>query len=188
MRGSIPLADYPGGLNLRATLESGQSYVWRRLDGTTYGEGSGDGWYYAVPDGEFLKIRVREDEVPILEWEATTDADALLHERLRLGDDLHAIRATAPDDTVVQRAYDRFWGLRIVSDPFFPTLISFICSAQMRVQRIHEMQNALRETYGPAVTVDGETYHGFPTPETLAATTETALRDLGLGYRAPYVQ
>jgi N-glycosylase/DNA lyase len=36
--------------------------------------------------------------------------------------------------------------------------------------------------------VDGRTYHAFPTPEQLAAATEADLRDLSLGYRAPYVK
>jgi N-glycosylase/DNA lyase len=58
----------------------------------------------------------------------------------------------------------------------------------MRVGRIHSMQTALAREYGEAVAVEGETYHGFPTPERLAAATEAELRELGLGYRAPYVQ
>jgi len=58
----------------------------------------------------------------------------------------------------------------------------------MRVARIHGMQRRLRETYGDAVTVDGEEYHAFPTPGQLASRTESELRDLSLGYRAPYVQ
>jgi N-glycosylase/DNA lyase len=50
------------------------------------------------------------------------------------------------------------------------------------------MQVALAEAYGEHVTVDGRTYHAFPTPDRLAACTESELRDLGLGYRAPYVR
>jgi N-glycosylase/DNA lyase len=78
--------------------------------------------------------------------------------------------------------------MRLVRDPAFPCLISFICSAQMRVSRIHGMQMRLAREYGETVTVDGETFHAFPTPERLAARTEEELRDLSLGYRAPYVQ
>ena len=78
--------------------------------------------------------------------------------------------------------------MRLTRDPVFPCLISFICSAQMRVARIHGMQRRLRETYGDAVELDGEAYRAFPTPEQLAARSEEELRDLSLGYRAPYVQ
>jgi N-glycosylase/DNA lyase len=58
----------------------------------------------------------------------------------------------------------------------------------MRVERIHAMQTALREAYGDPVDVAGDTYYAYPTPEALASATEAELRDLGLGYRAPYVQ
>lgn len=182
MDGSIPVAALPGGINLPATLESGQSYLWRRTDGEMYADGGG--WYETVMDGEVIQVRTGDGR---LEWRSTTDADPLLHRILRLDDDLETIRSQAPPDDVVTAAFDRYWGLRVVADPFFPTLISFICSTQMRVERIYEMQNALREAFGESISFRGETYHAYPTPERLAAATEADLRELGLGYRAPYV-
>ena len=185
--GSIPLADVPGGFDLQSTLESGQTFLWRREDGRTYEESDahgGSAWYYTVADGEVVRARQRGD---VLEWEATTDATALLEERLRLGDDLPTI-FSGLDDPLVADAREAYPGMRIVSDPFFPCLVSFICSAQMRVERIHVMQTALSREFGETVGFDGETYHAFPTPERLAAATEAELRELGLGYRAPYVQ
>jgi N-glycosylase/DNA lyase len=185
-RGAIPLAACPGGVDLRATLESGQSYCWWRADGRTYESDAGSGaWYETVVNGELLRVRETDEA---LEWEATVDATPLLREALALADDLEAVRATAPADPLVETAYEAYRGLRIVSDPFFPCLISFICSAQMRVDRIFGMQMALRREYGPAISLDGETRYGFPAPETLAGVDEAALRDLNLGYRAPYVK
>jgi N-glycosylase/DNA lyase len=58
----------------------------------------------------------------------------------------------------------------------------------MRVERIHGMQGRLAREYGEPVEFDGRTYFAFPTPAQLAAATEADLRDLSLGYRAPYVQ
>lgn len=186
-RGAVPLADLAGGLDLRATLESGQSYCWHRRDGGMYatdGPDDGAAWYHTVVDGEVVRARQVDGR---LEWEATTDAVPLLETLLRLDDDLPAIRAATPDDALLARAWDATWGMRLVKDPPFRTLVSFICSAQMRVERIHRMQRALAETYGDEVVAGGDTYHAFPGPEQLADTTEAALRDLGLGYRAPYV-
>ncbi|MFB6104324.1 MAG: DNA-3-methyladenine glycosylase [Halobacteriaceae archaeon] len=183
MEGTIPLDGLAGGLDLQATLESGQSYLWQRADDAMYSDTSA-GWYHTVHAGEVIAVRQRDD---VVAWRSTTDADEAIHRLLRLDDDLPAIRATAPVDDIVQTAFDRYWGLRVVADPFFPTLISFICSTQMRVERIYQMQTALREAYGRPVEFRGETYHAFPRPATLADTTETDLRELGLGYRAPYV-
>jgi N-glycosylase/DNA lyase len=148
------------------------------------GPTSSDAWYHTVVDGDVIRVRQHE---AVLEWESTTDAAPVVRELLRLDDDLPAIRENTPDDEVVKASFERFDGLRLVDDPVFRSLISFICSAQMRVGRIHENQQRLAQTFGESVTAGGETYHAFPTPEALANTTEERLRELGLGYRARYV-
>ncbi|MDL5360881.1 DNA-3-methyladenine glycosylase [Halalkalicoccus sp. NIPERK01] len=183
-RGAIPLETCPGGLDLRLTLESGQSYHWRREDGRLY-ENAPGGWYHTVVDGELLRARQTDDA---LEWEATTDAVPYLRRLLRLDDDLDAIVADGPDDSLLREAYAAHRGLRIVNDPAFPCLISFICSAQMRVGRIHAMQTTLAERFGASLEIGGGTYHAFPTPERLAAASVEELRECSLGYRAPYVK
>jgi len=185
--GVIDVSALPGGLDLQATVESGQSYLWRREDGRMYetdGAFGGSAWYYTVVDGEVIRARQVDGR---LEWEASTDAEPYLFDLLRLDDDLDAVVAAAPDDDLIREAYDAYRSMRLVRDPPFGCLISFICSAQMRVSRIHSMVTALAEAYGDPVEFDGETYRAFPTPERLAAATEAELRDLGLGYRAPYV-
>jgi N-glycosylase/DNA lyase len=193
--GAIPLADVDGPFDLQSTLESGQSYLWDRADGQMYDRldaHGGDAWYETVVpplDGvtdERAVVRVRQVE-DRLAWESTTDAVPLLTHLLRLDDDLDAIRATTPDEPLVNRAFDAYPGMRLVRDPPFSCLVSFICSAQMRVARIHGMQLALARAFGDEVTVDGRSYHAFPTPERLADASEDDLRDLSLGYRAPYV-
>ncbi len=190
-RGSIDVSSLRGGFDLQSTLESGQSYLWWRADGRDYEEEpyGGDGWYLTTTrvDGEPAAIRARQHDGRI-EWESTVDAEGLLRTRLRLGDDLPAIRRAIPDDDLLTAAHDAYPGMRLVRDPPFPSLISFICSAQMRVARIHGMQQSLREAYGDPVALDGETCHAYPTPDQLASATEDELRGLSLGYRAPYVQ
>lgn len=186
--GAIPLEDIPGGLDLQSTLESGQTYHWNRADGRMYnatGKCGGNAWYETVVDGEFVRTRQTEGR---LEWNATTDAVPILTSLLRLRDDLDAIIAATPDDPLVDEAYERYRGMRIVQDPFFRCLVSFICSAQMRVDRIYSMQRALMQEYGESVSVDDTTFYDYPTAERLASASETELRELGLGYRAPYVR
>ncbi|MFC6718755.1 DNA-3-methyladenine glycosylase family protein [Natrialbaceae archaeon GCM10025810] len=183
--GSIPVADLSGGLDLYRTLESGQSYLWRRSDGEMYRTPPEPGtWYHTVVDGRVIRVGKRDG---VLEWESTADAEPIVRRLLRLDDDLEAIAAEAPDDPLIRRAYEAHRGMRLVEDPPFGTLISFICSAQMRVERIHRMVTTLAREYGDAIEFDGETYHAFPTSEQLAVATEAELRELGLGYRAPYV-
>ena len=192
--GVIDVRELAGGFDLQATLESGQSYVWDREDGRMYDRpaaAGGSAWYSTVlpPSftGEHEVLRVRQHEGR-LEWRATTDATAPLIRLLRLDDDLAAIRSAAPNESLVERAFDAYRGLRLVRDPPFASLVSFICSAQMRVSRIHGMQRTLAREFGSVVEFDGATYHAFPTPEQLAAASESELRECSLGYRAPYVE
>ncbi|WP_207587748.1 DNA-3-methyladenine glycosylase 2 family protein [Halomontanus rarus] len=185
--GAIPIDDLSGGLDCYLTLESGQTYLWQREDGKMYtGERNPDAWYHTtIPDtGDVLRVRQRDGR---LEWTSTTDADSHVRRLLRLDDDLETIAAAAPEESLVREAYDCHRGMRLVEDPAFGCLISFICSAQMRVKRIHNMVSTLAHEYGDELAFEGETYHAFPRPEQLASATEAELRDLGLGYRAPYV-
>ncbi|MFW5938543.1 MAG: DNA-3-methyladenine glycosylase family protein [Halanaeroarchaeum sp.] len=199
-RGALDIADLSGPFDLQATVESGQSYLWNRADGGTYEDlhaYGGDHWYETVVDpipdltDERVPLRVRQVggvRDGTLYWESSIDAVPLLNHLLRLDDDLDAILEATPDLPLLSRAYDAYEGMRLTRDPAFPCLISFICSAQMRVARIHGMQRRLREIYGDVVDLGGESYHAFPTPDQLASRTEAELRDLALGYRAPYVQ
>ena len=192
--GAIRLAELDGGFDLQATVESGQSYLWRRTDGRMYEQSAprgGDAWYETVVppvEGvceERAVVRVRQVDGR-LEWASTVDAVPLLTHLLRLDDDLDRIVDASPDDPLLARAYEAYPGMRLV--PPFACLVSFICSAQMRVSRIHRMQVELARAFGDEVAFDGRRYHAFPTPEQLAAATEDELRELKLGYRAPYVK
>lgn len=193
--GSRPIESFDGGFDLRRTLESGQSYLWRRDDGQMYRGSSVDSqWYHTVlPESatetnepEVIRVRQIDDR---LEWESSSpNAYERLEHLLRLDDDLDSIIESTLDDPLVDSAYEAHRGMRLVRDPPFGCLISFICSAQMRVARIHRMQIALAETYGETVHIRGNEYSAYPTPERLAEATESELRDLSLGYRAPYVK
>jgi len=193
-RGAIALAGLDGPFDLQATVESGQTYLWSREDGRMFEERphGGDAWYYTtIPadwtgDGPAV-VRARQTDGR-LEWESSVDAREYLVRLLRLDDDLDAVADRLPEDPLIDDAFEAYRGMRLVRDPAFPSLVSFICSAQMRVERIHGMQARLREAYGAPVEFDGAIYHAFPTPGRLADATEADLRDLRLGYRAPYVR
>jgi len=205
--GAIPLEDLSGGFDLQSTLESGQTYLWRRGDGGMYEDEGGYGgsaWYHTVHDGDPIRVRqVGGPREGRIEWASTADAVPALYDLLRLDDDLAAIRERSPDDDLIERAYDAFEGMRLVRDPPFGTLVSFICSAQMRVSRIHGMVTALAREYGERHRFPGSgdegwsgryagddgagTCYEFPDPDRLAVATGAELRELALGYRAPYV-
>lgn len=182
--GSIDITNLSGGIDLFHTLESGQSYLWRRVDGEPYGENSATTWYETGIGETAVQIQERSDSIA---WRSNTNASEMIAQILRLDDDLCEIYGAMPNDSVIQAACNRFSGMRLVNDPVFPCLISFICSTQMRVPRIHRMQQSLIKTFGTPLDLGTQTINAYPTPAAIAASDESTLRDLGLGYRAPYV-
>jgi len=149
-------------------------------------------WYETVVGAEdprvdapvLIRIQQREDGVA---YEATGEPVELIRSLLGLDDPLTDIYAAMPRHPLVRAAVERYPGLRIVRDPPVACLLSFICSAQMRVERTHALQLQIAEAYGTEMSWGDAQVAAFPTATQLAAVGEEALRELGLGYRAPYV-
>lgn len=109
---------------------------------------------------------------------------------------------TAQDDKMAQLIRS-LPGHRLVRQDPVECLFVFICSSNNNIQRIQQMVDKLRATYGtllyasPLDTGDERTkpteaaklsYYSFPTTETLAKKCdEITLRALGFGYRAPFI-
>jgi len=79
-------------------------------------------------------------------------------------------------------------GLRILNQPPFETLISFIISANNNVGRIRGIIRRLCERYGGTLNFEGRTFYDFPTPAALAGAEESGIAACGAGYRAPYIK
>jgi len=75
-------------------------------------------------------------------------------------------------------------GLRIMRQPPWECLATFICSSMKRVTHIRQMSLALRQRFGTGLGLCGTRVSAFPTAERLDGLTEIELRDCGLGYRA----
>ena len=121
----------------------------------------------------------------------TPEADGFLLEGCRPGEeafwtryfdlerDYAALKQTAAACPVALRALELLPGMRILRQPPWETLVAFIISANNNVGRIRKIVRALIDELGE----DG----AFPTPEALAAAGEERLRQMGCGYRAPFL-
>ena len=165
-------------LDLAATLESGQAHRWRREDE----------WYSGVVRGYFIKMRQSGGRVEFRCQPGPEDALLpLLRSYFRLDDDLTAIYAEIGRDQRVADMIARYSGLRLLRLEPWECLVSFICSANSNIPRIHQGMEKLAQGFGASITMDGQVRQSFPTPEQLVEAGETELRRLGLGFRAPYV-
>ena len=75
------------------------------------------------------------------------------------------------------------YGIRILKNELFEVLISFIISANNNIKRIQLILGRLREKLGEKK--DG--YFAFPTYEALLGVNEDFFKEIGCGYRAPYL-
>jgi N-glycosylase/DNA lyase len=76
-------------------------------------------------------------------------------------------------------------GLRVLRQPKWESLATFICSSMKQVAHIRQMSAALRQRFSPAISFRNALAYPFPSPQAIAESSEKDLRACGLGYRAP---
>lgn len=155
-------------INLRATLECGQVFHW-----TERADGSWEG----VVDGFLAVVRERAGRLVVEEGD-----EQVLRGYFALDHDLPAIYEGFPGDPTMRAALDFCLGLRIIRQPAWECLATFITSSMKQVIHIRQMSFALRARFGRVVS--GSAQRAYPSPARLAAATEDELRRCGLGYRA----
>src|SRR6266404_9123662 len=75
-------------------------------------------------------------------------------------------------------------GLRIIRQPKWECLATFICSSMKQVAHIRQISRNLRERFGEIRKIDSYVVHIFPSAERIAAVSAGELRKCALGYRA----
>ena len=88
---------------------------------------------------------------------------------------------------IVQSAIETYPGLRVMNQPTWETLVSFILSANNNVSRIRKLCHALQTALGERFDTPRGPLYAMPDPERIANCSEESLRKLGVGYRAPYL-
>ena len=169
--------------DLAGSLESGQAHRWKKL---------GDGWYSGVLGSHLVHIRQQDGGVEYTVANASggsddTDLSTALCSYFRLDDPIDAIYAAICTDRRVASMVERYPGLRILRQEPWECTVAFICSATSNIPRIHQNMEAMADSLGEPLNLDGEVRHTFPSPDELAQAGEGFLRELGLGFRAPYV-
>jgi len=174
MVAEIPLGNV---FNLEETLNSGQVFHWEN-----FSVNGVPGCAACMENGSVSWIAQPE---PDLLLTLKGDADRVSR-YLGLDHDLPALFATYPkEDVFLERAIEYCPGIRIIRQPIWECLATFITSSLKQVAHIRGISLTLRERYGERHELDGrKMFYDYPSPETLAAAGEAALRKCALGYRA----
>lgn len=94
--------------------------------------------------------------------------------------DLKFVYEILKSDPVLLPVYDHLKGLRIIRQDPWEALACFIISSNNNVKRIQGIYRNLTARLGEG--------GAFPKPAAIARVHERTLRELGLGYRAPFLQ
>jgi len=178
-----PIEDWtvlPGTLNervLKEILSGGQSFLWEREAST------GEWWGHW--ETHSAQLRHHRGKVRMRPGPGTTIEDCLRY----WGDEAahRRWRNALPwrGDLELKAAMAAFPGLRLLRQPPGETLLAFLLSSTKPIAQIRMLLQRLAETFGEPLPESSR--RAIPHWNRLAAVPETALRELGLGYRAKYV-
>ena len=159
--------------SLDRSLSCGQVFRWDREQ---------DGWWYGVVGDRVIKIR---QEGATLQYEGAP-ATFIKH-YFSLDTDLDAITNSFDCDPVIHSAITKCRGLRLIRQPAWECLISYICATNSNIPMIRRRIANIARDFGKPLEFEGHTYFSFPDPSALAAACTSTLSDCKLGYRSPYV-
>jgi len=168
--------------DLEKTLDSGQVFHWERI-GKAFVGTIGDWAVCTEQRGEVLCARVASATNRSLRRDAQ-DAHATIFNYFALDHPLADICASFPDDPVMNAARQFCRGLRIIRQPKWECLATFICSSMKQVAHIRQISLALRRRFGDRRKVGDHVAHMFPLAQRIASASKRDLRECALGYRA----
>jgi N-glycosylase/DNA lyase len=164
----VPLPAAP--IHLECSLQSGQAFHWTR---------SGPGWIGALGDQPAYLEQRPDGRV----W-VNAGAAGAARKYLALDDPLEEIEATFPRDATMQAALEFCRGMRILRQPAWEAVATFITSSMKQVAHIAQISHTLRRRYGRRLIGPTGEVFAYPEPRMLADLEETDLRACALGYRA----
>jgi N-glycosylase/DNA lyase len=155
--------------DLALTLDCGQVFHWVR---------EGAGWLGMIGEHPAY-VEQRGEKLLIPEG-----TEKLVRHYFALDHPLAEICATFPDDAAMQAAREFCRGMRIIRQPAWECIATFITSSMKQVAHIAQISHTLRRRYGAKGEWNGRELFAYPTPEALARLEEEDLRACALGYRA----
>ena len=167
--------------DLEKTLNCGQIFHWER---------SGAGFVGTIGE-KAVYVEQRSDELRF----TGVSAEAIAN-YFSLDHPLAEICRSFPRDPAMIAARDFCQGLRIIRQPRWECLATFICSSMKQVAHIRQISLALRKCFRAGKSSRAEKNSGaekiayvtdvydFPSAARLARSTEKQLRACALGYRA----
>ncbi len=165
MNASVPAPHF----DLEKTLNSGQVFHWTR-QGSGFIGAIGEDLVYLEQDGASIRV--------------FTGQSLLAAHYLALDHPLPEILATFPTDPAIKVAVEFCRGLRIIRQPQWECLATFLTSPLKQVQHIRAISLAIRSRFGRKLRRDELEAYSYPRPEEVAEIPLSDLLECKLGFRA----
>lgn len=155
-------------IDLDNTINSGQVFLWKSLDG----------FWYGINGQDVLKV---SQSGSITSYQ-NSKADLF-----RKKDNLEEIIGSISKDKTTRLAVKKYLGLRLLRQDPFQCFISFIVSSNSNIQKIRSNLEHLSVKFGKKVSFDKKEFYTFPEPRRIASATIGEISSCGLGYRSRFV-
>ena len=156
--------------NIEHILECGQTFCFEKQDD----------FYVAFPQNKIAKIHDNGEFYSIL----TSDVDYFKN-WFDLDNDYSKIKSKLSKFEIMKNPIEFGYGIRILNQDKFETIISFIISANNNIKRISLILNRLRRLLGEKID---ENYYSFPSLDKMLTKDEHFYKEIGAGYRAKYLE
>lgn len=158
----------------RDIFECGQCFRWNVQK---------DGSYTGIFGQNVLNVKKEKEEI-LIQGICEKNIEETVEDYFDLKRDYSKIKETLSTiDKNMETSIKYGQGIRILNQDLWETIISFIISANNNIPRIKGIIERLSKAYGKEITLKGEKYYTFPTPEELKNVTVQDYRNLGLGFR-----
>lgn len=159
------------------TFECGQCFRWLRQE---------DGSYTGVAKNKVINVSVVDDAL-LIKNTNIEDFKNIWFDYFDLGRDYGQIKDAVMKDDNMKKATAFGWGIRLLKQDIWETLISFIISANNRIPRIMKTVGVIAREYGDELTMDGEKFYSFPEVKKLSQSTIEGLEVCKGGFRCKYI-
>src|SRR6476659_7287944 len=170
--------------DLEKTLDSGQVFHWQKIGDGFVGT-IGDSAVYVEQRGKFLKVRFGGAPKPGRETRALP---GIVARYFALDHPLAEICDSFPEDPVMNAARNFCCGLRIIRQPKWECVATFICSSMKQVAHIRQISVALRKRFGEQRRIGNQLVYSFPAAARVAQASRKELLECKLGYRVQYLR
>ncbi|WMJ76414.1 MULTISPECIES: DNA-3-methyladenine glycosylase family protein [unclassified Sedimentibacter] len=164
--------------NIKHIFECGQCFRWNREE---------DGTYTGVIQNKVINVEQNDSDV-IINNVTESDID-LIEEYFDLKTDYAEIKKRVDTDEIMSEAIKFGYGIRILNQDEWETMVSFMISANNRIPMIKKVIENLSAAFGNYIgNYRGRDYFSFPDAEQLSKAEVEKIQECKAGFRSPRIK